>query len=401
MHICYVTLSPAFGMHQCTADLANLQVTAGEESKTETPIKVTVLTIFGAPTDRYAPQIEVRPIVAMQGTGLQRTSFNLRGFWRIYRSLVKVKPDVVHFNGPHIWNPILLLLLRYAGIPTVQTIHDLDPHSGTGYGRLLYLWNDLVLRLADHILVHGQIYRTRLIARGLPPERVTLVPLLHLFLSYDAGQRLALTRQSTATCEKSEVDSARQFALFFARIEAYKGVDILIEAMRQVEREAHHMSSDLPNLACPGAVIAGKGDIRQFVTGALPGNVELRNRLIGDEEAIDLFNRCSLVVLPYVDATQSALIAAAYFFGKPVIVTRTGALPEYVVDNETGWVVEPRNPQALAECLMAAFGDPRRLAKMGETGRAWYSAQRRLEHSALLAMYREVAAVADSSTLKS
>jgi glycosyltransferase involved in cell wall biosynthesis len=69
-------------------------------------------------------------------------------------------------------------------------------------------------------------------------------------------------------------------------------------------------------------VIAGKGDIRRCVKGTLPGNIELRNRQIQDDEAVDLFHRCSLVVLPYVDATQSALIAAAYFFGKPVIVTR-------------------------------------------------------------------------------
>jgi alpha-maltose-1-phosphate synthase len=124
--------------------------------------------------------------------------------------------------------------------------------------------------------------------------------------------------------------------------------------------------------------------------------VELRNRLIEDDEAIDLFRRCSLVVLPYVDATQSALIAAAYFFGKPVIVTRTGALPEYVIDGETGWVIEPRDPQALAECLLAAFSDPARLAEMGKAGRAWYEVQRRIEHSMLLTMYRQAAAAGGS-----
>ena len=125
----------------------------------------------------------------------------------------------------------------------------------------------------------------------------------------------------------------------------------------------------------------------------------MRSGLIEDDEAIDLFRRCSLVVLPYVDATQSALIAAAYFFGKPVIVTRTGALPEYVVDGETGWVIEPRNPQALAECLLNAFSDPARLAEMGEAGRAWYRAQRRIEHSTLLAMYRRQSSAAAKTAM--
>jgi starch synthase len=391
VHICYVTLSPAFGMHQCTADLANLLVTPDDKNRSESPIRVTVLTIFGAPLDRYAPQIEVRPIVAVRGTGLQRTSFDVRSLWRVYRTILELRPDVVHLNAPHIWNPILLWLLRRAGIRTVQTIHDLDPHSGTGYGRLLYVWNDLVLRVAGHILVHGQVYRTRLITRGMPPDRVTFVPLLHLFVSYDKEQQLVLMDQGSSSLDKADPPSCLRFALFFARIEAYKGVDTLIDAMRQVEVSSRHTSSDVSNSSTPGAVIAGKGDIRPFAGGALPGNVELRNRLIEDDEAVELFGRCSLVVLPYVDATQSALIAAAYFFGKPVIVTRAGALPEYVIDGETGWVIEPRNPQALADCLMNAFSSPARLAAMGEAGRAWYRTQRRIERSTLLAMYRTLA----------
>ena len=114
--------------------------------------------------------------------------------------------------------------------------------------------------------------------------------------------------------------------------------------------------------------------------------------MIEDDEAIDLFSRCSLVVLPYIDATQSALIGAAYFFGKPVIVTRAGALPEYVVEGETGWVIPPRDPQALAECLQAALGDPDRLARMGRAGRAWYDAQRIVERETLDDMYARVAA---------
>jgi glycosyltransferase involved in cell wall biosynthesis len=388
VHICYVTLSPAFGMHQCTADLANLLVTPDDQNQTESAARVTVLTIFGAPLDRYAPQVEVRPIVAMRGTGLQRTSFDVRSLWRVYRTVVELRPDIVHLNAPHIWNPVLLWLLRRAGIRTVQTIHDLDPHSGTGYGRLLYVWNDLVLRMADQILVHGQVYRMRLIARGVPPERVTFVPLLMLFLGYDKEQQLALNEPRFAARETIDVTNGRQFALFFARIEAYKGVDVLIDAMRRVEVSLRHSASGALDLASPGAVIAGKGDIGTFAGGALPGNVELRNRFIDDDEATDLFSRCSLVVLPYVDATQSALIAAAYFFGKPVIVTRVGALPEYVINGETGWVIEPRNPQALAECLLAAFSNPARLAEMGEAGRAWYRAQRSIEHSMVLAMYR-------------
>ena len=113
------------------------------------------------------------------------------------------------------------------------------------------------------------------------------------------------------------------------------------------------------------AIIAGQGEATDLTTGSLPANVEVRNRLIEDAEAIDLFSRCSVVVLPYLDATQSALIAAAYFFGKPVIVTRTGALPEYVVEGVTGWIIEPNRPAELAHCLATALNDPTVFSQAG------------------------------------
>ena len=399
MHVTYVVLSPTFGIHQGTADLANLHVMPIGGGSPDLQARATVLTIFGAPIDRYAPPVTVQPLISMRGTGLQRTSFDLRALWQVYRTIVNSGPDVVHFNGPHIWNPILLLLLRRAGIATIQTIHDLDPHSGTSYGRLLYAWNDLVVHAAKHILVYGRTYRTRLIDRGISPDRITYMPLLHLFLSYENERRLELAGSAQIRAAQRAGDEQRPFALFFARIEAYKGVGILVEAMRRIEMRrieatAVHPSSGPAARAGMQAIIAGKGDVRQFVTGTLPSNVEVRSRQIQDDEAIDLFSRCSVVVLPYLDATQSALIAAAYFFGKPVIVTRIGALPEYVVDGETGWVIEPGNSQALADCLQMALDNPERLAQMGEAGRAWYHAQRRVERNTLLDMYQQVGTAA-------
>jgi glycosyltransferase involved in cell wall biosynthesis len=236
---------------------------------------------------------------------------------------------------------------------------------------LLYLWNNAIVRWVGHILVHGKIYRDRLLSRGVSQQRVTYTPLLHLFLSYQGELML----QQTKCAYKSE-----PLALFFARLEAYKGIDILVEAMRQLVD-----SSD----GC--AVVAGKGEIEKIITGPVPGNVEIRNRLLDDTEAIDLFQRCCVVVLPYRDATQSALIAAAYFFGKPVIVTQAGALPEYVVDGETGWVIPSGDVRALADRLRHAFNTPDRLLSMGRVGRAWYEAQRYEEQNRLRDMYARTA----------
>lgn len=366
MRICYVLLSPTFGMHQYTADLANRTAknvgSAGQ---------VHVVTTRQTPLDRFAPDVNVHPVVDVRGTGLKSGNFNLIALFKVYRAILALKPDVVHFSGPHIWNPLLLLLLRRAKYSTIHTIHDLDPHSGSGYGRLLYIWNNAIKRWSDHIVVHGQIYREQLLAQGFPDDKVTYLPLLHLFVSYES-QRCLVNNQADQI-------SYEPFALFFARLEAYKGVNVLIEAMQQIDQ--------LPDQSQLRAVIAGKGSLPQVVGGATPGNVEIRNRLIEDHEAIDLFSRCSVVVLPYLDATQSALISAAYFFGKPVIVTRVGALPEYVVEGKTGWVIAPRDPIALAQALRNALSDRSQLMCMGDACRAWYHAQRLVEQHTLHAIY--------------
>ena len=64
---------------------------------------------------------------------------------------------------------------------------------------------------------------------------------------------------------------------------------------------------------------------------------------------------------------SSALWAMAY--GLPVVATRVGGLPEIVVENETGWLIPPRSPQALADAILLASHDRPKLAEFGRNGR--------------------------------
>jgi glycosyltransferase involved in cell wall biosynthesis len=352
-------------MHQYTADLANRMARAGHG--------VHVVTTVHYPRDRYHGDVTVHTPVDTRDSGLSPGAMHVSAIRDVSALIRRLQPDLVHFTGPHIWNIPVLSSLRRAAIPTIHTLHDLDPHAGTSYGALLHFWNRLVLHLADHILVHGTHYRERLIARGLAPARVTYTPLLHLFL----GQGCCDTAGQLAAGVRYE-----PLALFFGRLERYKGVGNLIAAWAMVNGSAGER---------PRLVLAGPGRLEQHWAGALPAKVEVRNRWIADEEAIDLFQRCAVLVLPYRDATQSALVASAYFFRKPVIVTRSGALAEYVQDGRTGWIVEPDHPPSLARCLVEALSDTDRLAAMGATGRAWYDQQREAEEETLLQLYGRVA----------
>jgi alpha-maltose-1-phosphate synthase len=365
MRICYVLLSPTFGMHQYTSDLANRMAQAGHE--------VHLVTTTRVPRDRYLPAVTLHTPVTLNNTGFSAESLRVRDLARLQATIIGLQPEVVHFGGPHLWNVPLVRALTQKGLRVVHTLHDLDPHLGMRHGFLLRLWNQLILRSVHHVLVHGACYRERLLGLGLAPEQVTFTPLLHLFLS-PANQKGLTTQTAMST-------QYQPWALFFGRLERYKGVDHLITAAAMMNGVTDGR---------PGVILAGQGDLSSMWAGPLPRNVELRNRLIEDEEAVDLFRRCGLVVLPYLDATQSALIAAAYYFRKPVVVTRVGALPEYVEDDQTGRVVEPGHPASMARCLEELLADPVHLAQMGAAGRTWYDAYRDIEISTLLEMYQEV-----------
>ena len=365
MRICYVLPSPTFGMHQYTADLANRLVTAGHE--------VHIVTTTRAPLDRYVPGVKIHTPVSTKDTGLSPDSLRVKEFRRLEEAVLDLDPDLVHFSGPHMWHLALLPRLKRQGIPTIHTLHDLDPHSGSGYGALLRLWNRQVIYKADHIMVHGETYYERLMAMRVSPERVTSTPLMHLFIG---GIWVEAWPDFAASVEY------QPWALFFGRLKPYKGLECLMSACAMMGNSKDSIAR---------VVIAGSGDLPLLWAGTLPERLEIHNYLISDEEAMDLFCRCGLVVLPYVDATQSALIAAAYYFRKPVVVTRTGALPEYVEEGRTGRIVEPNHPASLARTMEEMLGDLDGLKRMGDAGREWYETRRAAEEEVLIEAYTRLA----------
>ena len=137
--------------------------------------------------------------------------------------------------------------------------------------------------------------------------------------------------------------------LFFGRMWPYKGLDVLL-------RSQPHVSRALPNATF---VIAGQGEsldrYREHIERA--GCFRLINRWIGNDERAELFRSATVVVLPYIEATQSAIVPVAYGHARPVVATRVGSLPEVVRDGETGILVPPHDERALAEALVRVLGD--------------------------------------------
>jgi len=462
MRLTYAILSPTFGMHQYTADLANRAArgwfkVAGSSSPDAAGMSeklaseaVAVITTTTLPRDRYDARVEIHTPITTHGTGFSREGLDIAAYRRALAaiehrptstdrrpstidngppsivnrqssivnrqsSIVNRQSSIVHFTAVHAWNIPLVHALRRRGIPVVHTLHDLDPHHGVRHAWLIRLWNRLIIASGCHLLVHGQRYRDQLLAAGVPANRVTCTPLLHGFLAADRpwppetddrpstmdndATPGAIPEGSRDDVQSSIVNRQSSAVLFFGRVEAYKGVDTLLAAWGQISQSPgvnrDNSSNSSNSWQGPRLVIAGPV-AKGLSLPPLPPATELRDRRIADAEAEALFRSAGLLVLPYRDATQSALVAAAYAFGVPVIVTAAGALPEYVAgrtdvgatrDGATGWVVPAGDPDALAAALKEALSDPARLRRMGVAGRAWFVARREEEQATLSGMY--------------
>ena len=145
--------------------------------------------------------------------------------------------------------------------------------------------------------------------------------------------------------------------LFFGRIDQYKGISILMQALPKILKR-------YPDVILR---IAGNGNLQTEMPliDKYKNNIELHNRWIRDEEVSDLIEDATIVVLPYTHATQSGVIPLAYAFSKPVVATNVGCLDEQVIDGETGYLCEGANADALSKAILKMLDDPIHTKKMG------------------------------------
>jgi glycosyltransferase involved in cell wall biosynthesis len=205
-------------------------------------------------------------------------------------------------------------------------------------------------KYSNQIIVHGQKLKEQMNEeyKDIPNEKVNVVPI---------GEHEVAPFKKYESKHIKEEDN---LVLFFGRIYRYKGLDYLINAEPMITKE-------LPGVKI---VIAGKGeDFKKYEDMMVnKENFIVYNDFISYKEGAKLFQRASVVVLPYIEASQSGVIPTAYGFKKPVIATDVGAIPEIVDDEKTGLIVPPKNSKALADAIIKILKDAELRKKMGENG---------------------------------
>lgn len=267
--------------------------------------------------------------------------------FKLLRQLSAFNPDAVHIQGDNIWFSLILPCLRLRGYRVVSTLHDVKQHLGEERWRfIMHISRLLTVKYSERIFVHGRKMKEQLMVY-YPANRICIIPM---------GEHNVTLLKKYARGLKEE----KNLILFFGTIHQYKGLEYLIRAEPLITKEI------------PGAkiVIAGRAKAFEKYQQLMVNkeNFIVHNHFIGSEQGAELFERCSLVVLPYVDASQSGVVPVAYAFKKPVVITDVGSLPEMVDDGKTGYVVMARSEEAMAKAVVSLLKDDPVRKQMGENG---------------------------------
>lgn len=311
------------------------------------------------PPDRFAASFAALGIdhvpIPIDGRGTSPLA-DLALLWRYWRALRRLRPAAYlgYTIKPNIWGS---LAARLNGVPVINNIAGLgETFGGRGPLNRLVRWlYRQALRGSATVFFQNPDDRALFVAGGIVPAASTRsLPGSGVDLA-----RFAVRRRAPAS------DGGFVF-LLIARLLVAKGVGDFVAAARLVRERA-----PAARFRVLGIVQQGKGAIppAQLDAWARSGDVEL---LPATDDVRDVLAEADCVVLPtfYPEGTPRALLEAAAS-GLPIIATDVPGCREIVRHGRNGFLVRPRDPQDLADRMIAmAALPPGAAAAMGAAGRA-------------------------------
>jgi glycosyltransferase involved in cell wall biosynthesis len=309
-----------------------------------------------------------------------------REWARLTRCLLRERPDVVQFAVIRFpFQEVFLRRLRRGGLYLSQVCHEYEFRE-SGHGlirRLTARWARRVYPSFSAIFLHSEADRERFLSLyPVDPQRTHLIP---------HGNEFLFPRLADPGGDRRGhygIPPGRPVALFFGGLRPSKGIPDLLEAFALARREieATLLIAGYPAHGMEAAALEAAA--RRL---GIADSVVVDARYLDLEEIGPLLRTATVAVLPYRNATASGALQVAYAFGRPVIATTVGGLPDAVDHGITGLLVPPADPPALARALVKLLSDPDEAERMGAMGRAAAEAKYSWEPiaGAIIGVYRQ------------
>lgn len=300
---------------------------------------------------------EVMLIEELEARGVQflylgRRSTLQLGAWRplvnfLRRENVRILHG--HMFGSNVWAATLGPAAR---VPVIIAHEHGWSYEGQPLRR--FLDRELIARSCDAIIASSELARERMIAvEGIDPERTNLV--------YIRNGIVKPRPTGRGTRAEFGLSEATPLVLAVARLDPYKALHVLIDA-------AARLSPEFPDVRI---LIAGEGPDRRRLAGLIADR-QLQDvvTLLGSRSDVpDLIAACDVATLSSYSETTPLAIMEYMALGKPVVATRVGGIPDLIEDGVNGLLVEPHDPDALAEGIASLLRDPERARILGRRGR--------------------------------
>jgi glycosyltransferase involved in cell wall biosynthesis len=231
---------------------------------------------------------------------------------------------------PHLWGPILASATHRGGARYCVIVHDATAHPGEE-SWLLDQIGTAEIKAADRIIACSDHVARQLVARHGP------LPITTLFHPpFDFG-RVSLARTSPQNPLR---------LLFFGRILPYKGVPMLLDAYHLLRKRG---------VSCTLSIV-GDGSIEGLDVS--DQGVSVHNHWIQEAEIPGFLEDADVLVAPYLESSQSGVIAAAQAAGLPCVATPVGGLIEQIDHGLSGLIAQAATPDAVADAIQSLVETP-------------------------------------------
>jgi glycosyltransferase involved in cell wall biosynthesis len=280
-----------------------------------------------------------------------RAELDLAAAWRLSRVIKQLQPEIVHAHDPHgvAMASLGLSMSTLPVRPRLVASRRVDFHMRKSS---LSRWK---YRQVDCFICASDAIRRIVVSDGIPPKRTVTV-----HEGIDLG-RVAAAPPATLHQELWLPHEAPLVGNVAALV-PHKGQRHLVDAAARV----------LPEHPDARFIVAGEGELRGSLEQQIrQHHLEKHVMLVGFRaDILSLHKAFDVFVMSSVTEGLGTSLLDAMACGKPVVATTVGGIPEVVVHEETGLLVPPRDPTAMAAAIVRLLADARLRQRMGEAGLA-------------------------------